>query len=651
MKKSMLLTALLAFYFLQAFSQTQDFTNIQKLLAGGFTTNPDNPFDSSAPSYMALFPQVPYRLGTCRVRLLNVDNRGLESNTNGTVKRNPDHSLAIKWTNNFENSLWMCKRYNWIPRIVWGLNPPTPLVTLRGKPGNRLYGPNNWNVFNEYTTDMLKHVIEDWGFKKIEVEVGNEPTGYQHAIYEWWMADISNPPPSDTLMWEASLAPYCKLYKNIASSVKNYGDQHPEITISVGGPASNFGTFMPKAFPWIQTFVSKMLKDSVPLDFVSFHCYDKAHYQGQTFLNAVAALKTTLANAGSKAKISVSEWGFSTGIPEDSTNLEPVAGAFALDFMYTAEKANIDNDIFLGIATNELNNASLFYPHTPSVDNPKFWNPSHAMMALRNLSDLSKGTRYMCNADSLADIHCFAAETAPGKIQILVWAYNWQTAVSHFNWLPDTISNIRNVVLKIYGLTDFDSSKSIRKSISINGDPDSLSAINVSISADSILSISGLNLKKGDYAKISLNVQQNTNVVQTSQSISSTNELTKVKAQQIENKTPLFTLPYISHQTSDYSFYSQFFYSNTSKNMSDELNTSQLKLYPDPVKNVLNIQGLNASVNTTLCIVNVYGQIIKQLITERSSYYSCNVYSLSSGTYFLKIITSKKISMLKFIKE
>src|SRR5438045_6928179 len=161
--------------------------------------------------------------------------------------------------------------------------------------------PINLRIYNEMTTDMLKHVIEEWGFKEIEIEVGNEPTGFGHAEWNWWMSDISNPPPADSLMWEESLQPYCELYKNIAITVKAYRDKHPAMSIRIGGPASNFGTFLPNAFPWLQKFTTKMLTNKVPLDFVSFHCYHKSRTQGTIFLNAVADLKKTIADFGSNA--------------------------------------------------------------------------------------------------------------------------------------------------------------------------------------------------------------------------------------------------------------------------------------------------------------------------------------------------------------
>ncbi|MGI8950162.1 MAG: T9SS type A sorting domain-containing protein [Chitinophagaceae bacterium] len=628
---------------------------ISKLLGGGFTTNPSHPFDSLAIDFTELIPTEPNLLGTHRVRIINIDTKLLQTNKNGTVKRNKDGSLAIEWMNLLENSLWMCKRYNWIPHIVWGLNSPTPLVTLKGKPNGWLYGPNNWDVFNEYTTDMIKHVVETWGFKEIEIEVGNEPTGFGHATNEWWMPDISNPPPSDSLMWRASLEPYSNLYKNIANTVQTYRKKHPNVTIKVGGPAGNFGTFSPKAFPWIQTFVSNMLNEHIPLDFVSFHCYDKVHNQGQIFLDSIAALKARIAKAGSSAYISVSEWGYSVAGIDGITNLDPVAGAFALEFLYTLEKAKVDDDIFLSLngAIEGKNSAALYYPHFPTLKDPKLWSQTYAMMALKELSALSKETRRNCTVVQSTDLHCFSAETSPGKIDIITWAYNWQTEVSHANWRPSSIPGIQNVVIKVHGLSGVvNSHQPIQYKIKVNGNLIS-SPLTISLSSSNhTLAVSGLNLRKGDFASISITMKPaSTFAVASVTSINPTTDLSvnTVVNKTIENKAALLSpLPNSANNISNFS--QRFKTFNTVKSNNINFSASEIKLYPNPTKDLLNINGLKASVRTTLSIVNAYGQVLQQLTTTGSSY-TYNLKNFAAGIYILKIDADKKTTTLKFIKN
>jgi len=76
---------------------------------------------------------------------------------------------------------------------------------------------------------------------------------------------------------------------------------------------------------------------------------------------------------------------------------------------------------------------------------------------------------------------------------------------------------------------------------------------------------------------------------------------------------------------------------------------SQLKLYPNPSKNLLNISGLCAN-NTHLTITDMNGRIIKQYVTS-ASLYSLDTHLLSPGTYFIKIESSEQNKSLKFVKE
>lgn len=78
--------------------------------------------------------------------------------------------------------------------------------------------------------------------------------------------------------------------------------------------------------------------------------------------------------------------------------------------------------------------------------------------------------------------------------------------------------------------------------------------------------------------------------------------------------------------------------------------TNNITLYPNPVKDVLRIQGLNAKEKTTISIVDMQGRAtIKTTAPNETA--SINVKQLSAGTYLVKIEADKKITTLKFVKE
>ena len=75
-----------------------------------------------------------------------------------------------------------------------------------------------------------------------------------------------------------------------------------------------------------------------------------------------------------------------------------------------------------------------------------------------------------------------------------------------------------------------------------------------------------------------------------------------------------------------------------------------LKLYPNPAKNFVTIEGLNASGSTTFSVINVQGQVVAKA-TATGSIYTLNIQQLATGTYYLRIEAGNKAMMLKFVKQ
>ena len=77
---------------------------------------------------------------------------------------------------------------------------------------------------------------------------------------------------------------------------------------------------------------------------------------------------------------------------------------------------------------------------------------------------------------------------------------------------------------------------------------------------------------------------------------------------------------------------------------------NQIKLYPNPVKDILTIEGLNANTKTHISIVDVQGNTIIKTVSGNSSC-TVKVKQLTPGTYYVKIETGIKTETIKFIKE
>jgi len=79
-------------------------------------------------------------------------------------------------------------------------------------------------------------------------------------------------------------------------------------------------------------------------------------------------------------------------------------------------------------------------------------------------------------------------------------------------------------------------------------------------------------------------------------------------------------------------------------------NSPTIKLFSNPAKDVLSIDGMDASSTNTISIVDINGRIV-QTTTTGNGTHTCNIASLPAGTYYLLIDDKKKKTSLRFVKE
>lgn len=75
-----------------------------------------------------------------------------------------------------------------------------------------------------------------------------------------------------------------------------------------------------------------------------------------------------------------------------------------------------------------------------------------------------------------------------------------------------------------------------------------------------------------------------------------------------------------------------------------------IKIYPNPAKNNLIIEGLASTGNTKLRITDLYGNMLFKA-TATGNTHTCNIASLKTGTYIMAIQTGNEIITRKFVKE
>jgi len=74
-------------------------------------------------------------------------------------------------------------------------------------------------------------------------------------------------------------------------------------------------------------------------------------------------------------------------------------------------------------------------------------------------------------------------------------------------------------------------------------------------------------------------------------------------------------------------------------------------LYPNPVRDVLNIKALDGSTSYDLRITNAEGGVVARTSISNTSSYKWNLQSLSKGVYYLSVYSNNKKTSLKFVKE
>jgi hypothetical protein len=473
---------------LTARAQTADFSVVRRVLGGGFgavvLNYPPN-----------VLPGAARILGTYRFRIINLDWDMLQG-------VGPGNTFKINWTQRLEFSLKLCKQYSWVPRLVWGLAPPTPLVTKMNAAEGRHYGPYDWTLFEKYTDAFLDHVVSE-GFKEIEIEVGNEPDGPSDAQpqFAWWAPSMQGSHPGR--IWSESLQPYLVLYRHTAEAIVQYRQNHVGIVIRVGGPASNgtshSGFWMARPasyFNWLGGFIDAVLAQNLPLDFISWHQYYEGPGSGKQFLDAIREVRTRLARGGrANTPISISEWGLFAGPSRMVENLGPGAGVFALDFIQAMDETETKDAIFLLLAPPPAaaQLPALYYPSS----GPDRFGPSHAMIAQGELAELASNRRLTCSPLK-EDIRCFAAVTPSGAVDLLVWKTLWFANPSTAN--ASSASTVRAKGVSRSGKYNI-------ISVAINGRerPELRAQLRAEATSNRELSIDGLTLAPNEYARIKLN--------------------------------------------------------------------------------------------------------------------------------------------------
>ena len=76
-----------------------------------------------------------------------------------------------------------------------------------------------------------------------------------------------------------------------------------------------------------------------------------------------------------------------------------------------------------------------------------------------------------------------------------------------------------------------------------------------------------------------------------------------------------------------------------------------LSLYPNPVKNYLTVNGLDAKSNIKITVADVSGRIWISKMSQNQATLTCDVSQLKAGNYLVNVMNGNAVQTLQFIKE
>ncbi len=77
---------------------------------------------------------------------------------------------------------------------------------------------------------------------------------------------------------------------------------------------------------------------------------------------------------------------------------------------------------------------------------------------------------------------------------------------------------------------------------------------------------------------------------------------------------------------------------------------NRISVFPNPVNDVLYIQGLPATRNITVSLYNTVGSLLHHEMVQQAGTYILNLSSYQAGTYYLRIVSGEEVLQEKVVK-
>lgn len=222
---------------------------------------------------------------------------------------------------------------------------------------------------------VIRHYNEGWA------------AGVRYNIRYW---EIWNEPENRPTMWSGSDDDYLRLYRTAARSIKQ---RFPDL--KVGGPATGYpgrfdnGRFVPAGF--VTNFLASCRRDSVPLDFFSWHCYTADPGELVTRARAIRGLLDAAGFVATESHLN--EWNY---LPGDSWDAFSKSASPEFRRRFYERMSGAEGAAFVAVALIELQAAPLdvsnFYHGELGAFGifDEYGGPNKVFYALRAFSNLAR---------------------------------------------------------------------------------------------------------------------------------------------------------------------------------------------------------------------------------------------------------------------
>lgn len=373
--------------------EVADIETLKHVALGGYT-----------PSWRPTMPMLEKlsRTGFRSLRMINIEWDNIARVVDGDF-------VEMRWSKKLERELRMSRELGLTPHIIVGQIIPDGMQ-ISGS-GNDRRGVSDWDLYRKYLVALMDHVVDDWGFRKVIWEVGNEMDNHKFN----WVPERK----LDIRLHPEGYQAYLRLYTFIANEIQRYRTLHPEVEFLVGGPAltQNSANHPPGANKnWLVRFASDIARHRIPCDFFSMHFYGSAGTRDELISRISDLQKAGEQDNRVLPPIWITEWGTSAFFQHENENFLPAAAAFSLDFIKTAADTGVENTLFIAAARHSDENKS-----GPALLN-RDGTTSYAMDGIDVLLGLT-GDRVKCYSDNIA-VGCIAVLQG-NRMAVVYWHTDW----------------------------------------------------------------------------------------------------------------------------------------------------------------------------------------------------------------------------------